>query len=341
MPFRLSTLLLIFLTVVASLVLSGSPFGLIIVIGILLSALLLNHAKTLTRGIVYVFLLNFFVIIPLLLPAISPAREAPRGALCTKNLNQIGFALRNYHDAKGHFPPLNVNDKDGNPLLSWRIEILPFMDYGNLYNSLRKDEPWNSPHNAKLLSRVLPEYKCPSDIHDRYNFSTSYVAVIGPGTAWHEDGPIKLSDLPDGGSRTVMAVEAVNSGVHWAEPRDLTVEEALEHMKTRQGLRISTAHSNKISVLFADGRVCWLPAKMPISMWRKILAGEVKDTNSINGNIDESAPDMVDVSIFVPNIWPAPPEPGEVILALIAWLLSVVLLFGRAIESRRKPETAT
>ena len=70
---------------------------------------------------------------------------------------------------------------------------------------------------------------------------------------------------------------------------------------------------------------------MPISLWKKILDGEPTDWD----NFDESAPDMVDVSV-------APPDPGKwlIILSLIVWLFSVALLFGRAVKSRRKPAIA-
>jgi hypothetical protein len=249
----------------------------------------------------------------------------------------IEAALLNYYDANKHFPPVYTCDKNGNRLFSWRVEILPFMKYGNIYNALKKDEPWNSPSNAKILSIIFPEFICRSTIHEINDFSTNYVAIIGPGTAWREDGPVKLSDLPDEGKHTVMVVEVVNSGVHWAEPRDLTVEEALQGLKTGKGLRISTAHPSVINVLFADGTVHMLPAKMPISVWKKLLAGEIQDLDNIEDQIDPTALDMVNVSIG-----PIDRSPGKWtiilgILGMLIWLFSIVLLFHRAIKSRPKP----
>ncbi|MGD0517056.1 MAG: DUF1559 domain-containing protein [Thermoguttaceae bacterium] len=270
------------------------------------------------------------------MPAISPAREAARRAQCISNLKIIGLALHNYHDAYKHFPSPNTCDKDGKPLYSWRVEVLPMLEYGGIYDSLNKDEPWNSPHNAKILNHILPNLDCPNDNKKNIS-STSYVAIIGPGTAWRENGPVKLSDLPSGSSHTIMCVEVADSGVHWAEPRDLTVDEALEGLKTGKGLRISTAHPSVVNVLCADCAVHCLPAKMPISLWKIILAGEIKDFDNIENMIDPSAPDMVDVSVYA-----TPYEPGKwlIILSAIIWLLSVVLLFRRAIKSRRKPEAA-
>ena len=210
------------------------------------------------------------------------------------------------------------------------------MEYGKIYDSLNKDEPWNSPHNAKILNHKLPEFVCPRDTN-KDDLSTSYIAIIGPGTAWREDGPVKISDLPNGSKHTIMAIEVVNSGVHWAEPRDLTVDEALEGLITGKGLHISTAHNNRINILFADGAICPLPARMPISLWKKLLAGEVKDIDNIEQQIDKSASDIVDISVYAPHAPPYEPGKWKIILGVLVWLFSVVLLFRRAINSRPKP----
>jgi hypothetical protein len=327
MQFNLSTLFLIFFNVAASLALFGAV-GIYAVLVLSLAALCLNCAKKLLDGIVLAILIIFIgVITPALLSSMGSAREAVRRAQCLSHLKQIGFALLTYHDANKNFPPANVCDKNGKPLFSWRVEILPMMQYGKIYDTA---EPWNSSHNSKLSSEYILEYQCPWHNSYENDSTTNYVAIIGPGTAWREDGPVKRSDLPDNGSHTVMVVEVVNSGLQWAEPRDLTVDEALEGLKTGKGLRISSAHPYCINVLFADGSVRTLPAKMPISVWKKLLAGEIKDFDDIEEMIDPSAPDKVDVYVL-------PPQPGKwlIILSIIVWLLSVALLFRRAIKSRR------
>jgi prepilin-type processing-associated H-X9-DG protein len=336
MQYRLSTLFLIFFMVAASLALFGS-IGLWIFSIILLVALILNKTKKLSMGIqssVYIIFIGIICpgIMTYSLTFRESIRELARCAACINNLKGIGLAMHNYHDANKHFPRPNIYDKDGKPLFSWRVEILPMMEYGPLYNSLKNVEPWNSPTNAPLLSTVpLPEYICCSTSSNIY--STNYVAVIGPGTPWNEDRTMNLSEFPDGGSHTVMLVETENANMHWAEPRDLTVEEALEGLRTGKGLRILSPHPGVINVLFADGAVRSLPSRMPISLWEKLLAGEITDLENIEKMIDPSAPDMVDVSILPPK-----PDRWAIILSIIVWLLSVALLFRRAIKSRRKPE---
>jgi prepilin-type processing-associated H-X9-DG protein len=346
MQFSLSTLFLIFFNVAASLAAFGA-WGLWIAAVFLFVAIILNRSVSLGAGVLLALELIFVGLIcpGIFLPAIGTSQEAGRRAQCINNLQQIGLALHKYHNVNGHYPMSNKVGQNGEPLLSWRVEILPMMDQGYFfnyrYNLLKKDEPWDSPRNAEVLKQLFSEvYKCPSASQGKINnFNTNYVAVIGPGTAWHEDGPVKLSDLPDGGKHTVMVVEVVNSGVHWAKPRDLTVKEVFEGMETGKGLRIYSMHPSVVEVLFADGHVQYIPKEISIAMWEKLLAGEIKDIDNIENIIDGSPSAMIN---YLPDDEPDTSSEIEsskwpVIFSLIVWLLSVVLLFRRAIKSRPKP----
>src|SRR5439155_14951587 len=63
------------------------------------------------------------------------------------NLQQLALALLNYESAHGHFPAPASRDKNGKLLLSWRVQILPFLEQDNLYKEFHLDEPWDSAHN--------------------------------------------------------------------------------------------------------------------------------------------------------------------------------------------------
>ncbi len=325
MQFRLSTLFLIIFNVAASLALFA-PLGIWfiaiwVIVVILLAAFCLNQAEKLKAGIKQAAVIFFFgIIFPWFLsPLYSHASPDMYRRACMHNLKQIGDVLHEYHKVHECLPVVYKCDEKGKPLFSWRVEILPMFDYGNLYNSLKMDEPWNSTHNAGILSGFWWElFCCQSGIYTKN--MTDYVAVIGPGTAWRENGAIRLSDLPDGGSHTVMAVEIVNSDINWAEPRDLTVDEALEGLKTGKGLHIGSNHANLINMLFADTSVHSVPSNMDISEWKKLFSGEEKDIASIE---------------YMP---PHEPEGPIIFLAFVIWMISVVLLFRRAVKSRRKAE---
>ncbi len=101
------------------------------------------------------------------------------------NLKRIGLALHNYVSAEGHFPPAAITGKDGKPLLSWRVAILPYLvDYDgrprdNLFKAFRLDEPWDGPHNKALLER-MPAVFASSAGGSGQPFTTAYRGFVCP-----------------------------------------------------------------------------------------------------------------------------------------------------------------
>jgi hypothetical protein len=91
----------------------------------------------------------FGLCLGLFMPAISYAGPAARGAQFTNNLKQVALALHNYHDREGRFPPAVVRHRDGRPLYSWRVLILPYMEAG----SSIANSTWTSPGIARITSR--------------------------------------------------------------------------------------------------------------------------------------------------------------------------------------------
>jgi prepilin-type processing-associated H-X9-DG protein len=200
------------------------------------------------------------------------------------NLKQIGLALQSYHDTYKCFPPAYVADADGKPMHSWRVLLLPFFEEAGLkrlYESYDFSEPWNGPHNSEL-SVEFPILFCPSEEGDFLN--TSYVAVVGPETAWPDTAAMRIRGIRDGTSKTISVVEVANSGIHWMEPRDLTFEEALRGINVpgnKPG--ISSKHPGGANVLFCDGSVHFLSDKIPADTLRALLTA--------NGSEDVKIPD--------------------------------------------------
>ena len=72
---------------------------------------------------------------------------------------QVGGIMQtifNYELQNQKFPARAIV-KDGQPLLSWRVEILKLMD-PNLYRRFKLDEPWDSENNKPLLDLMPAEY---------------------------------------------------------------------------------------------------------------------------------------------------------------------------------------
>lgn len=145
------------------------------------------------------------------------------------NLKQIGLAIHNYHDTYKRLPPAaisSVKNRDGKPLLSWRVAILPYIEQGPLYSQFDLDQPWDHPANKKLIAKMPPIYLMPGvDVKEGM---THYRTLVGPDTMLDPiPGPngmlvtrYRLSNIPDGTSNTIMAVEARDPTI-WTRPDDL------------------------------------------------------------------------------------------------------------------------
>jgi hypothetical protein len=130
------------------------------------------------------------------------------------------LAVANYHETYGCFPPAYVADRDGKPMHSWRVLILPFLEQQELYRAYNFDEPWNGPNNRKLASRIGNIY-LRSGLESNQIQTTSFVAVVGPQTMWPGSKPRSRQDLGDGAHDTLMVVEVPEGQFLWMEPRDL------------------------------------------------------------------------------------------------------------------------
>lgn len=162
--------------------------------------------------------------VALLLPAVQAAREAARRAQSMNNLKQIALAMHNYHDVHKEFPSQWNVDKDGKPLLSWRVQLLPYLEQEALYRQFKLDEPWDSPNNKKLIEKMPAVFRSPNST--AAPGKTNYLGISGPGRFFDGEKVTRLQDITDGTSNTIMVVEANNaSAVIWTKPEDYTPAE--------------------------------------------------------------------------------------------------------------------
>jgi type II secretory pathway pseudopilin PulG len=111
------------------------------------------------------------VLIALLLPAVQQAREAARRTQCKNNLMQIGLGLQNYVMAHEVLPP-GVSNPTG-PIRSvedvdqyhmgWIVQVLPYLDQGNIFNHVDFTKSVYGPENAAPRSKKLSVLTCSSD----------------------------------------------------------------------------------------------------------------------------------------------------------------------------------
>jgi hypothetical protein len=180
---------------------------------------------------------------------LSEARDNARRMQSINNMKQFGLAMHNYHNAHKHFPAAASYSKDGKPLLSWRVMLLPMMEYGNLYDQFHLDEPWDSEHNKKLIDKMPAEYRSPKS-KLREPGMTNYLVPVGPGTVFEGREGMKIKDITDGTAHTFMALEVDDDhAVIWTKPDDLPYDPK-EPAKGLGGL-----YKNFFVALFCDGYV--------------------------------------------------------------------------------------
>jgi hypothetical protein len=159
------------------------------------------------------------------LAPIAQAREGAKMAICRNNLKQIGLALQLYADCNGAFPSPVVRGPKGRPLYSWRVLILPYLDQEALYGAFKLDEPWDSPNNRRLAGHGSRVFRCLSD--PGAEGTTSYLAVVGPGSAFAAGGRGRALPSP-WFSETPSIVEVAGARVVWSEPRELDAAQLAE-----------------------------------------------------------------------------------------------------------------
>lgn len=185
----------------------------------------------------------------MLLPAVQQAREAARRTSSANNLKQIGLAFHNYFDVHRKFPS-NIRDKNGRPLLSWRVAILPYLEESKLYDEFHLDESWDSEHNIQLLSRMPHFFACPNLELEK---QTVYLGFEGNDTVFG-DKPIGFAQILDGTANTILAVEAnEDAAVNWSAPQDIPFDPALDVNA------VGNLRPGGFNALLLDGSIMFFP----------------------------------------------------------------------------------
>jgi hypothetical protein len=179
--------------------------------------------------------------IGLLLPAVQKVREAAGRAKDSNNFRQVGVGLFNHADAKGQYPAA-----DGD--LSFRVHLLPFVEQAPLYTQFDLRQRWDGPQNRRLAETHVPAYVSALDGKE---FTQTRVRVFtGPDTLFPPgERPLRLAEVTDGASNTILAAEAADPVV-WTQPRELPY--------TKNGPLPALGHPQRQTgfiVLMADGSV--------------------------------------------------------------------------------------
>lgn len=167
----------------------------------------LKYGFTLVELLVVIAIIG--ILIGMLLPAVQMVRESARRITCANNIRQLGLSMHNYESAYQHLP--SGWGEDG---YTWGIEILPFIEQQNLYNTIVPGASWTSGVNEIAAAQVVPIARCPtSPIDDHYDHNgvsdrvpADYRANIGSNVRG-DSGP-SLAD-------SVSTRDSNPNGVFW------------------------------------------------------------------------------------------------------------------------------
>lgn len=191
------------------------------------------------------------------------SRAASRTA-CKQNLKTIGVALHAYHDSNAHFPAAYSASQ---PPHSWRVALLPWMNEQSLFEKYDLDRAWDNGTNPAMLTMRPSAYACP-EVTDPAR--TSYQAAVGLRTAWPYDTGIRIQDMTDGTSNTVMLLDIHDPEVEWTRPSDRTLNQALDAVVAGQRHSPDTT-ARGIQMLLADGSVRYVSSNIDSLTLRGIM----------------------------------------------------------------------
>ncbi len=199
-----------------------------------------TRAFTLVELLVVIAIIG--ILVALLLPAIQAAREAARRSQCANNLKQLGLALHNHHDVRGHFPALNesnggtrhTNPQGNEGRNTGLMHILPYIEQSAIYDILASPGeyggisilPWGPIRERSYYPPYvadIPAFVCPSNprpphalwgIESPRNYAVSLADSIHDNhwrTAnrgvFARESQIDMRNITDGTSNTVLMAE--------------------------------------------------------------------------------------------------------------------------------------
>ncbi len=197
----------------------------------------------------------------------TPRRKYSPVSISLNNLKNLALAVHNYASATNGMLPHPANQT---PPLSWRVQVLKYLDQVSLDQQFNRSAVWDDPANRPVAQTSLRVFEYPESdwgFFGRRRATNSagwprsdYGMVSGPGTVNPDDHRVSLDEISqgDGLRQTLLLVECSGLQLAWAEPRDPRVDreefriEFLSSRDQRSKALIST-WSNSPAVAFADG----------------------------------------------------------------------------------------
>ncbi len=202
--------------------------------------------------------------------ALSDAAQPAQQSQQRNRIKQLALAMVSFESAPGMFPASEsargtlpasaaIVDREGKPLLSWRVAVLPQLGELELCKQFQLDEPWDSPHNLALVAQMPDVFADASHPELAAEGKTRFLVLVhprsvfppaagemtpipahlpsvsppaagartpgGPGGPFYLAPGTSLGEIRDGASGPLMIVQApAQLAQVWTKPADWEVD---------------------------------------------------------------------------------------------------------------------
>lgn len=174
----------------------------------------------------------------------------------------IGQGITKHQQSLGRFPPGYIVSKDGRPLLSWRVAILPYVGAEDLFSLFHFDEPWDSTHNRALLE-YMPAVFAPGASGSGPR--TPFLAFRHPRSLLEDGRAVEANEARSDFGAAAFAEVSLQRAVEWTKPDDIPAGNLAalgSWIKDRRKAYL---------VGFVGGRVQGVPAETPQKSWLNLI----------------------------------------------------------------------
>jgi len=158
------------------------------------------------------------------------------------------YAYENGHDGKA--PTEAILSGDGQPLLSWRVALLPYIGHRKLYERFDLTEPWDGPTNSELIKEMPSVYRLGTWSAEG---KTQMIVISGEETLFTPSEPTKLVTPGGLSNQIAFTVSNEENARIWTQPGDPVISEV---SLTDDLLRVG---NSQFPVVTVAGTVHFLP----------------------------------------------------------------------------------
>ena len=140
------------------------------------------------------------------LPALAKARAEAKKSEQLNNLKQIGLGTINLADTNQGTLPAGVDDNG----FSAAVKILPYIEQGQLYLSVKLDKPATDDANAAARKTIVPTFLSPRDPVKSVRDDSGATNYLFNSLVFFRNSQTKFpAGFPDGTSNTIMLGETL------------------------------------------------------------------------------------------------------------------------------------